>query len=578
MKTDILHLWKYTAGSRLALAWAAIISVLTSSLSLVQPLFADRLISQAQIGSGFNLKIILLMVGAIVVIGCLTTLKDYLAEASSETISLRIRIRGFDNILDAPLPAMGSWESGDMTSRVVTDVESINEGLSRGFVDIGGAIVMSIGASVALCIIDVPSFLIVLLAVLFVAVCGVIGASVIKKVTEMRHTSLGHLSTVAEGYFSRLLLIRTNNLTERVRTEAQDVSKEVRNNGLKLAKVHAVLSPISSLSVEIAFIAVLIFGALRVASGNLTIGSLTAFVMYISLLITPIGTLTNSISMIGEALGSVKRLNELDNQKELQPVPSPSETLVGGESRRLQETAGGKGDNLLCLQDVTYTYPNASRPALNNVSFSIPRNKVTAIVGPSGAGKTTLIWVLDKLVKPDAGKILIDGASFNDLTPEEYRAHVSVTLQGSSHWGETLWDSLTLGEDRDQSAVIEIFEQLGLTDFLDKLPDGFNSSNGSVLDFASAGELQRISIARAVLRNPEFLILDEPTSNLDGANEVRVCNLIEKMKGRSTVLLVAHRKKSVELADNVIVMRNGHATPGPTDPAALNHLLDSFSG
>ncbi len=577
MKTEFLHLWEHTVGSRLALVCAAILSVLTSGVSLLQPLFADRLISQAQIGSGFNLKIVLLMAVAVVIIGFLTTVKDYIAEASSESIVLRIRTRGFDNILDAPLPTMSSWQSGDMTSRVVTDVESINEGLARGLVDIGGAIVMSIGASVALCLIDIPSFLIVLFAVLFVAFCGLVGASEIKKVTEKRHDSLGRLSTIAEDYFSRLLLIRTNNLTESVRTDARKASMEIRQNGLKLAKVHAILAPISSLSVEIAFIAVLIFGALRVAHGNLSIGALTAFVMYISLLITPIGTLTNSISMLSETFGSMKRLNELDSNVDKKSVQKSDENLLRSVNHDSVKKNSSQNSILLSLKNVSYTYPNSDKPAVDKVSFCVPRNKISAVVGPSGAGKTTLIWILDKLIAPSSGEIMYAGTSLNTIPTEDYRDRVSVALQGSSHWGNTLWDSLTLGEEKDPNTVVELFRKLGLLDFLERLPNGFKSSNGSVLDFASAGELQRISIVRAVLRDPSFLILDEPTSNLDADNEKRVCDLIASMKGHITVLLVAHRKRSVELADNVIVMREGHVETAPTNTETLNHLMDSFS-
>lgn len=560
LKPGLHSLWRATKGSRPILAVAAVLSVVAAAVSLVQPLIANQIIDGIQRDSSVTPVFLILMLVAVMTSGILSGWKNYLGESASEHTVLRMRRSGIARIIEAPIEVSGRWESGDMSSRVVTDVETVRNGVSRGVIDVGGAVVLGIGAAAALILIDLPSFLIVAASLVFVAVCGLIGAASMKNVTEKRQMSLGALTSVVERYFSKLLLVKTYNLSQVVIDRAETTSKAVRDHGLRLARTRSLLYPITSLSVEIAFIAVLLFGASRVATGELTIGQLAAFIMYVSMLLSPVGTLISSVASLSEALGAQERLLELDNEAQ-----DHSESRETHATKRIADNRGKPQtvealtptSMIIELENVSYLYPGSSVPAIDSISVAIPRGTITAITGPSGAGKTTLVWLLNKLLEPSSGELRLNGVSSKLISPEDYRRQVVVVLQGSAHWGDSLWDSVTLGEEFTEGEVLGVFEKLGLMKFLQKLPDGFHSSNGAVLSASSAGELQRVSMARGLLRKPELLILDEPTSHLDRHNEELVSLAIEELRGNCTVIVVAHRDRSIVSASRVIKMVDG---------------------
>ena len=566
----LLHLWKFTKGNRVALVGAGLIAIVSSAVSLVQPQIANRVISEVQGGNHLDIRLIAALVAAVVLVGLLAGVRGYLTDSTAEGVVFRVRRSACDSVVSAPLNISGHWEPGDITSRVTTDAEAIKDGISTGIVDVCAAVLLCFGATFALITIDLPSFCIVFGAVVLVAIGSAIGAPIMKRATESRHTALGELSSVIERFFNGILLVKTYGLENDVKRASESAAQTVKGYGLYLAKIRALLLPISNLSIEIAFIVVLLFGAFRVASGDLSIGELTAFVMYISLLVMPVGTLLNAVTALSAALGAQQRLFDLERERT--NIPTPGRSLTGQRDRsgHLDLNLPPTLESLVEFRDVSFAYPGTDQLAADCVSFRVPKNSVTAIVGPSGAGKSTLISLLARLYTPTQGTILYRGKPIDSVCSTDYRDSVSVSLQGGIHWGRTLWDSVTLGSEIDEGEVLELFDRLGLDEFLQNLPNGFRSPNGTVMASASAGELQRISLARALLRKPALLILDEPTSNLDGRNEELVTELIAEIKGSCTVLLVAHRSRSVDAADFIIELRAGRVANSYDNTRTLN--------
>ncbi len=295
---------------------------------------------------------------------------------------------------------------------------------------------------------------------------------------------------------------------------------------------------------QVAFLAVLGMGGMRVASGASDVATLVAFLLYLFYLMGPISLLLNAAAQAQVGLAAVGRINEVEAM--------PVEESPAGAPARTSEPATVR------LEDVVFRYPDAPDPVHRGVSFTVPARGLTALVGPSGAGKSTVFALLERFHEAESGRVMVDDRDVRDWPLSDLRASIGYVEQDTPVLAGTLRQNLMLGApDADDAAVADAVAKSRLDALVNRLPDGLDTVVGHRGTTLSGGERQRVAIARALLRGPRLLLLDEATSQLDAANELALRETIDEIVRTTTVIVVAHRLSTVVSADRIVVLDAG---------------------
>lgn len=553
-KAGLRELFRHVSVQRRLVVVIIILSLVGSALSLAQPLLVREVIDR--VSGSKPLEMLPWLVGGLVVAGgILGGIRQYLIQKTAETAIRKSRHNLIDHILRLPVPVLDQRRVGDLVARVNTDTTVIRNMLSQGLVESFAGIFTIIGALIAMFFLD-PWMLLIALGAALVSVVAVVWVtSYIEAASLGVQNAVGRLSSSMDRAIRATRTVRAANATTR---EAQRVKEDANSAwtvGLRVAVTTAVVSPISSISMQITFLAVLGVGGLRVAAGELTVADLVSFILFLFLLIMPMGQLFGTVSAIGEALGGVARINEI-----LELPVENDEPTVGGAQATVRDAS-------LVFDDVSFSYtPLAGeettaapeRPTLSNVSFEIAPGQSVAIVGPSGAGKSTILNLIARFYDPTGGKIIFGGVDVERVTRSTVRANIAYVEQDSPAVAGTLRDNLTIGcPDATDDRLITILERLNLTPVLARSEAGLDAEVGEGAVLLSGGERQRVAVARALLANPSILLLDESTSNLDGVSEERVRELIVQETSGCTLVVVAHRLATVQSSDQILLLDQG---------------------
>lgn len=327
--------------------------------------------------------------------------------------------------------------------------------------------------------------------------------------------------------------------------------REGADRGLRVAKFTALIEPMSLLAMQGAVLAVLAVGGYRVAAGELSIADLISFIMYVFVLIAPLGQIFSSLTSLNAALGVIDRMRELTGV-------APETDLAGDHGR------GGGEDSPIAVEfdDVGFGYSSADRDhpvaALEQASFRVPAGQHLAIVGPTGAGKSTILSLIVHFCEPTSGRILIDGVDTSTVPPASTRAGIAYVEQDSPVLPGTVRENLVLlAPDATDDECWAALASMRLDDTVRALPHQLEAEVGELGAMLSSGERQRIAIARALLRDPRLLLLDESTANLDGRTEAVIRAVLDEAGRRCTTVIVAHRLATVRDADAILVVDHG---------------------
>jgi ABC-type multidrug transport system fused ATPase/permease subunit len=305
----------------------------------------------------------------------------------------------------------------------------------------------------------------------------------------------------------------------------------------------------TELAIQFAFLAVLATGAAQVATHAISVGTLVAFLMYILFLMGPISQLTVAVTQYQVGAAAVTRIEEA-RQLDAEPAAAAEPTGPAGRS--------SDGPLSIRFEDVRFSYRPELPGAHQGVSFTVPAGGMTAFVGPSGAGKTTVFSLIERFYEPDAGRILADGTELRDWPLTALRAAIGYVDQDAPVLSGTLRENLLFGAPEASAADLDqVLAVARLQELTARLPDGLDTFVGHRGTRLSGGERQRVAIARALLRHPRLLLLDEATSQLDAINEAALRDTITDVAQLITVLVVAHRLSTVTMADRIIVMDAG---------------------
>jgi ABC-type multidrug transport system fused ATPase/permease subunit len=371
----------------------------------------------------------------------------------------------------------------------------------------------------------------------------------IRRATERSQAAVGGVGSTLERSLGAFRTVKANGAEDRAIATVDRASRQAWRRGVEVARWTAVMEASAGLAVQASFLAVLAVGGARVAGGRLPVSSLIAFLLYLLLLSEPLTGLTNGATQLQAGMAAVIRMREL-HELPAEPVDGPSQPAA--------PTAAPPAR--IAFDQVWFRYRSDqdSDWVHRGLTFAVPPGGVTAVVGPSGTGKSTLFSLLLRFYEPTNGTITVDGRDIRDWPLPELRAAIGYVEQDAPILAGTLADNLRLAAPDASDAEFDTVVRLTrLQEVLARLPDGPDATVGSRGLTLSGGERQRIAIARALLRRPRILLLDEATSQLDAANELALREVVAEAGRTTTVVVVAHRLSSVVTADRILVLDDG---------------------
>jgi len=554
-------MYGYVRPHRFLLATAGALSLATSASSLVLPLVVRDLIADLSSHRGIA-TLILAMCGLVVATAALGTLGNYVLRRGAESIVLSARNRLVDRLLRLTIGALDRSEPGDLISRVTADATLLRDAIASAFVGATTG-VLTVLATLALMGFVDPLLLLVSWGAMTCA--GILVALVAPKVgkaTELAQAAVGEMGAGLERTLGALRTVKASGAEPRVAIKVHAAASDSWRSNVRAAKWEALILNGAVVAVQGAFLVVLAVGGAQVAAGKISIGTLIAFLLYVSFLMSPITQLIIAITSYQIGTAAVARIQWAERL----PV----------EQLELDEPAADPGHPASVEFDhVHFGYRPELPEVHHGVTFTVPPGGMTAFVGPSGAGKTTVFSLIERFYEPNSGQILINGRNIKDWPLSTLRSAIGYVEQDAPVLSGTLRENLVFGAPgATAEEVNEAVRITRLTDLVERMPDGLETEVGHRGTRLSGGERQRVAIARALLRRPRLLLLDEATSQLDAINEAALRETVADVAQLITVLVVAHRLSTVTLANRIIVMDAGciQATGTHAELVAANPL------
>ena len=527
-----------------------LMSLTSSAASLLQPLIVNDLVDSAGSAQGIGylpvLIILVLIIGAI-----LNGVQQYFIQKVAESVARDARTQLVRKILRIPLDALEKYTKGDILSRVINDTMLLRRCLTEGFVQSFVGIFTLIGAVIGMFFID-PLLLAISAVISLLAVVSVtMATSKVEKSSAQMQQAVGELSSDVSSVLEASSLVRTENAAGHQFKRLQQKVDNAWLKGIGVARLVALITPISAVAMQITFLVVLGVGGVRVANGIITVGNLVSFVMFLVMMIMPLGYIFGTMSNIAEASGGITRIQEILGI----PDEYPEQLDTYHENRDIRS---------ILLDNVSFKYgaepeEGASPYLISGMTLSIAPGEKIAIVGPSGSGKSTLLRRIARLYEISGGNLLYSGTASSDISIPAVRAKIGLVQQESPLILGTLLDNVYIsGRGTDSAAAHRILKDLGLEKVLERSGHGVDLNIGGSGTSLSGGEKQRLAIARVILKNPQVYLLDEFTSQLDGISEELVVSVLNNNAApESTMIMVAHRMSTVVNADMIYVMDHG---------------------
>ncbi|MCZ2806939.1 ABC transporter ATP-binding protein [Modestobacter sp. VKM Ac-2983] len=540
---------------RRALSAAAVLSLVSAAAALAQPALVGQVISAVGSG-GAVLPGVVALVVVLVVAAVLGAGQQYLLQRTAEGVVLSTRRLLVDRLLRLPIAEYDQRRTGDLMSRVGSDTTLLRAAVTSGVVELVGSVVVGVGALVAMALVDVWLLLVTVLAVSVGVTTAVVASRRVRVLSRQAQEQVGAMSAAVERALSAVRTIRASGATAREVDTVGTSAERAFTAGVQVARLEALVSPAGSIAVQGAFLAVLGLGGYRVATGSIAVADLVAFILYLFLLVMPLGQLIGSYTQLQAGLGALARVQEV---LALEPEHDerPERPGAGRSPAVLRTPAGGDPVPLLELEDVGFGYPDGTA-VLHGVSFTVPAGTRVALVGPSGAGKSTVLALVEGFYPLSSGTVRWGGTDVRELPRATLRARMGYVEQEAPVLAGTVRDNLLLaaphaGEEQLWQALADV----GLTGVVQRSARGLDVAVGDDGVLLSGGERQRLAIARSLLARPALLLLDEPTASLDARNEGLLRETLAAAAADRALLVVAHRLSTVVDSDQIVVLDAG---------------------
>lgn len=575
----------------------AVLSILSAATMLVQPLLVGQVIERVQKGLDLG-PLLWALVGFVIAASLISGWQHYLLQRTGTAVVYSSRRKLISRIFHLPISEFDARRTGDLVSRVGSDTTLLYAVLTQGLADAIGNGLLFIGALIAMALID-PVLLGIIVLVIGISVLGVVALSGrIRTASTEQQEKVGELASGVERAVGSIRTVRASGATEREVEAVTQRATDAYAVGVRIAKVSALVVPIAGIAMQVSLLVVIGLGGFRVATGAITIASLVTFIMFLFMLIAPLGSFFGAITSVNQALGALGRIQEVLDL----PTESQNDAALAREIQTdapYRDSSAPEVSPAIEFRDVRFRYPEAVVVArrkaeteaiavlenahvgpsaivrdeasadleaeaapdgdvLRGVSFAVPKGSRVALVGPSGAGKSTTLSLIERFYDPTGGAILLDGTDVRALDREDLRSRLGYVEQDAPTLAGTIGDNLRLASpDATDAECRAVLRAVNLGEVLDRNPLGLEAPVGESGVMLSGGERQRLAIARALLAAPPILLLDESTSSLDGLNEQRMREAIDAVAAGRTLIVIAHRLSTVVDSDLIVVMEHG---------------------
>lgn len=552
----------FTKPYRRRLLIGMLATVVASVLSLALPLLARQLFNEAFDELGTNLaatglnSILFMMIGLFLLEAVFAFLRSYNLALVGEGVVADVRTKLFSHILNLPLPFFQARRTGEITSRLTSDIATMQGAVSQTLAQFTSQFVALLGGIIVLLFINSRLTLFLLAVVPLVVVAAILFGRFLRGISTRFQDSVATANASAEEAIGGIRVVKSF-VTEHFESERYgNLIGESYALARKRARGRAVFLPITGLLVATGIAFVLWYGGQQVLRGDLLPGDLVAFLILTITIGAAVGSLTSLYSQLQEAMGASRRIFELlDMEAGLRTAENPAPL---GQVRGDVEFTG-----------VSFAYAEGPE-VLHGVNLSARAGEVVALVGPSGAGKTSLVMLLPRFFDPQEGRITLDGIPLDGVNVDELRRNIGVVFQETVLFSGTIRDNIRYGsEGADDAAIMRAAADANALEFIERLPDGMDTLVGERGLTLSGGQRQRIAIARALLKDPRILILDEATSSLDSESESLVQAALDRLMQGRTTFVIAHRLSTVQNADRIVVLEQGRVVQEGSHAALL---------
>ena len=559
MKTQssLARLWSYLKAYRFSVFFAVFLKVLSVVMSVLEPFVLGLAITELTknlldianglVGAGINtgyigtVLIIYLFRGLLYELG--SYYSNYFMTNAVQSMTQDLRNEMTEKINRIPVSFFDKHQFGDLLGRFTSDVETVSNALQQSFLQIVNAlltIVLVMGMVLYL------NFQLAIVVILSIPVTYFGARSILKRSQpyfKEQAAILGRMNGYVQENLTGFNVLKLYGREETSHKEFSEITDDLQRVGFKASFISGLMMPALHVVSDLTYLIVAVLGGLQVIAGRLTVGNMQAFVQYVWQVSQPIQNITQLAGQMQSAKSSLDRIFDILDETE----------EVEGEELEILEPLTGQ----VTFKQVDFQYVE-NKPLIRNFNLEVQPGEMVAIVGPTGAGKTTLINLLMRFYDVTAGAILVDGQDIRQLSRQDYRRQFGMVLQDAWLYEGTIKENLRFGNlDASDEEIIEAPKAANVDHFIRTLPGGYNMEMNQESSNISLGQKQLLTIARALLANPKILILDEATSSVDTRLELLIQKAMKRlMKGR-TSFVIAHRLSTIQEADKILVLKDG---------------------
>lgn len=524
--------------------------LITTLVGLVIPLLTKELVD------GFSLESLSpLLVAAIVAAFLIQTVIDgfstYLLSYTGQKLVADLRGNMWRKLLRLPVSHFETEASGGTVSRVVNDTGIVKELISNHVPQFISGLISIIGAIILLLILDWQMTLVMLISIpVTMALMIPLGRRMAKISRGMQDETAAFSGSIQQT-ISEIRLMKASNAEVVEEQKGMDGIRRLFNFGLREARINAVIGPLMGLIMWAVIAFIIVYGGVRVADGSMSTGTLVAFLLYLFQIVFPVTTFAMFFTQLQKAKGATERIIEILS---LDPEP--------GQQGETMDVSGLP----ITVESVSFSY-QPGEPVLNSVSFRANPGEMIAFAGPSGGGKSSMFALLERFYEPDNGTIRVGDTPISALSLENWRSQIGYVPQESAMMSGTIRDNLLYGIEQDDIPEDKMWEAADMafaSEFIRGFPEGMDTEIGERGIRLSGGQRQRIAIARAFLRDPKILMMDEATASLDSHSEGIVQEALQRLMSGRTTFAIAHRLSTIADADRIVFIEGGRVTGSGT--------------
>lgn len=559
-KKVILKLLCYIKPYRLLLGITVFLLLLTALLEIAGPYLIkvaiDNYLTPKKY-SGF-LYIVILFGAVIIFEFAFRFFQQYLTEYLGQKIMYDMRMDIFRHVQKMQMSFFDKNPVGRILTRITTDVQALNELLSSGVVTFFGDIFMILGITIVMLTLNLRLSLITFSVLILLTAATIIFRKKVRISFKTIRAKISNMNSYIHEVISGITTVKLFNRENLNNKEFDNINREYTLQYLKTIFYYSVFFPAVGLISSLAVALIIWYGGTNVVKNILTFGTLVAFIQYIEKFFHPISDLSEKFGIIQEAVAASERIFTLLEQKP--EIVSPASPIV------LEKI---KGD--IKFENVWFAYENDNF-ILKDISFLIKSGTSLAIVGATGSGKTSIINILSRFYEIQKGRITLDGIDIKNFDLSFLRKHIGIVMQDVFLFSGTILENITLGNPNiSMDKVIEASKYVNAHNFITKLPQGYNTDIKERGQLLSSGQRQLIAFARAIVFNPEvLLVLDEATSSIDSETEALIQDALSKIMKDRTTIIIAHRLSTIKKADNIIVLLRGEIVEEGTHSELLS--------